>query len=456
MPEERLLVLVVDDEPAMREVVAMRLADWGYDVCVAADGEAAARLIRTRAPDLVISDVVLPDMTGLDLLANLTAGDPTRPVILMTAYGTVELAVDAMKRGAKDFLTKPLDYAKLRAVLQAAGRDIALRAEVRDLEQELARPAPTGAIIGKSGAIQDVRDLIERVASTDASALVTGESGTGKELVVRIIHALSARRGQPFIAINAAAMAESLIESEIFGHEKGAFTGAIATRQGCFELAHQGTLFLDEIAEMPSALQPKLLRILEDGKVRRLGGSQEHHFDVRVLAATNREPAAAVKDGQLREDLFYRLSVFTLLVPPLRARREDIPLLAQHFIRHFNEKHGRAIEGLRDEARERLVSYGWPGNVRELKNVIERAIVLADGWIEVTDLPPYFIDVNGAGPEPDAAATEALAGMSLAEVEKRLILDTLKRVGHNKAEAARRLKLDVKTIRNKLKSYGLG
>ncbi len=456
MPEQRLLVLVVDDEPAMREVVAMRLADWGYDVCVADDGASAAELIRSRNPDLVISDVVLPDMTGLDLLANLTAGDSTRPVVLMTAYGTVELAVDAMKQGAQDFLTKPLDYAKLKAVLQAASRDIALRQEVRTLEQELASPAPTSAIIGKSAATQAIRELIERVAATDASALITGESGTGKELVVRIIHQLSARRAGPFIAINAAAMAESLIESEIFGHEKGAFTGATGTRQGCFELAHRGTLFLDEIAEMPSALQPKLLRILEDGKVRRLGSAQEHHFDVRVLAATNREPAEAVKNGQLREDLFYRLSVFTVAVSPLRARREDIPLLAQHFIRHFNHKHGRAIEGLRDEARERLLAYDWPGNVRELRNVIERAIVLADGWIEPTDLPPYFADANGAGPAATAAATEALAGLSMAEVEKRLILDTLERVGQNKAEAARRLKLDVKTIRNKLKSYGLG
>jgi two-component system response regulator HydG len=449
-----LLVLVVDDEAAMREVVSMRLADWGYDVCVAADGAEAGRLIQERHPDLVISDVVLPDMTGLELLSHLTAGEPTRPVIMMTAYGTVELAVDAMKQGAQDFLTKPLDYSKLKAVLAAAGRDLSLRTEVRDLDQELATQAETGAIIGTSSAIQAIRDLIQRVAATDASALITGKSGTGKELVVRTIHELSARRGGPFIAINAAAMAESLIESEIFGHEKGSFTGATGTRQGCFELAHHGTLLLDEIVEMPIALQPKLLRILEDGKVRRLGGTQEHHFDVRVLAATNRDPAEAVREGMLREDLFYRLSVFSISVPPLREHAEDIPLLAHHFIRHFNRKHGRAVEGLRDEARQRLMAYGWPGNVRELRNVMERAIVLANDWIEVSDLPPYFIDGNG-GP-PAAGSTDALAGLSLAEVEKRLILDTLERVGQNKAEAARRLKLDVKTIRNKLKSYGLG
>lgn len=434
----------------------MRLADWGYDVCVAADGAEAGRLIKDkeRQPDIVISDVVLPDMTGLDLLSHLTVGDLTKPVIMMTAYGTVELAVDAMKQGAQDFLTKPLDYSKLKAVLEAAGRDLSLRTEVRDLDQELATQAETGAIIGTSSAMQAIRDLIQRVAATDASALITGESGTGKELVVRTIHDLSARRAGPFIAINAAAMAESLIESEIFGHEKGSFTGATGTRQGCFELAHEGTLFLDEISEMPSALQPKLLRILEDGKVRRLGGTQEHRFDVRVLAATNRDPAEAVRDGGLRADLFYRLSVFAISVPPLREHPEDIPLLAHHFLRHFNQKHGRAIEGLRDEARQRLMAYSWPGNVRELRNVMERAIVLANDWIEVSDLPPYFIDGNG-GP-PASRSTESLAGLSLAEVEKRLILDTLERVGHNKAEAARRLKLDVKTIRNKLKSYGLG
>ncbi len=455
MPDPSLLVLVVDDEPAMREVVSMRVADWGYEVAVAPDGATADRHIAERPPDLVISDVVLPDTSGLDLLTALKAGDPARPVILMTAYATVELAVDAMKRGAQDFLTKPLDYLKLKAVIEAATRDIALRTEVEGLEAELATQTGTGAIIGSSQALEDIRAMIARVAATDTSALVVGESGTGKELVVRTIHQQSARASGPFIAINAAAMAEGLIESELFGHEKGAFTGATATRPGCFELAHGGTLFLDEIAEMPASLQPKLLRILEDGRTRRLGGTREHRFDVRVLAATNREPEDAVQEGMLREDLFYRLGVFTIHVPPLRDRPEDIPLLTQHFIQHLNTKHGRSVHGLRDSARERFLAYPWPGNVRELRNVVERAIILADSWIEVTHLPPYFAE-DGEPTGGDAGLTTAsLAGLSLAEAEKRLILDTLERVGHNKAEAARRLKLDVKTIRNKLKTYGV-
>jgi transcriptional regulator with PAS, ATPase and Fis domain len=296
----------------------------------------------------------------------------------------------------------------------------------------------------------EVYDLIQSLSSTDASVLITGESGTGKELAARTIHRLGKRAGGAFIAVNSAAIPETLIESEVFGHEKGAFTGAVGTRSGCFELANGGTLFLDEIGEMPLQLQPKLLRVLEDGKVRRLGGKQEFEFDVRVLAATNQDPRTAIQEGRLREDLYYRLTVFTVNLPPLRDRKEDIPLLAQHFIGEFNKKHSTNVETLRDDALEMLMTYSWPGNVREFRNVMERALILSRGeWIESFHLPPYL-----RNPSTESSTKIVLPlGITAAEAERELILKTLEKTGHNKAEAARQLGLDVKTIRNKLKAY---
>jgi transcriptional regulator with PAS, ATPase and Fis domain len=300
--------------------------------------------------------------------------------------------------------------------------------------------------------MREVYDLIRSVSVTDAAVIITGESGTGKELAARTIHDLSARSKGPFIAINASAIPENLIESEIFGHEKGSFTGATGTRMGCFELASRGTLFLDEIAEMPMPLQPKLLRVIEDRRVRRLGGSQEIFVDVRVIAATNQSPHGAVENGSLREDLFYRLNVFAVALPPLRERKGDVALLTQHFIREFNAKHGTRIEGIREEALELLKAYSWPGNVRELRNVVERAVILAKGdWIERSHLPAYVINPR----ESTAGRIVLPVGVTFADAEKELILRTLKSVGNNKAEAARQLGLDVKTIRNKLRSYGV-
>jgi len=450
MPEKRLTVLVVDDEPAVREVLAMRVEDWGHDVVAAADADEADAAIRSRAPDVVISDVVLPGTSGLDLLRRLKGDDPGRPVILITAHGSIDAAVEAMKGGAQDFLTKPLDYGKLRALLEAAAEDVAQRRQTRALESRLDDGAGLGSLVGQSRPMRELFRTIELLASSDASAIITGESGTGKEVVARTVHELSSRRNGPFIAVNAAAIPEGLIESELFGHEKGAFTGAVRSRPGCFELAHGGTLFLDEIAEMPAALQPKLLRILEDGRARRLGGDREISFDVRVHAATNRPPATAVRSGRLREDLFYRLNVFELVVPPLRERMADVPLLAQHFVREFNRKHQMSVEGFRDRALALLEAYPWPGNVRELRNVVERAVIVArSGWIEPSHLPPYLRAGGGEG-DPTIVLP---VGISAAEAEMRLILKTLEHVGDNKAEAARRLGLDVKTIRNKLKAY---
>src|SRR5262249_39622932 len=395
-------------------------------------GAEAKQLVESYDPEVVISDVVMPQLSGLDLLRCLKAGNPSRPVILVTAHASIDLAVESMKQGAQDFITKPMDYPKLRAILKAAESDIEQRQTSKKLSSQLERGSGFGEFVGNSKAMREVYDLLQSISSSDASAIITGESGTGKELAARTIHRLSARVGGPFIAVNSAAIPETLIESEVFGHEKGAFTGAISIRQGCFELANGGTLFLDEIAEMPLALQPKLLRVLEDGKVRRLGGKQEYSFDVRVIAATNREPRQAIQEGKLREDLYYRLTVFTITLPPLRDRKEDIPLLAQCFIKEFNAKHNAGVEALRDETIEILTSYSWPGTVRDLRNVMERAVIRAKGeWIESYHLPPYLRN-------PTAESSNRIVlpvGITAAEAERELILRTLQRTGNNKAEA---------------------
>jgi two-component system response regulator HydG len=445
-----LSVLVVDDEPALREVLFLRITDWGHDVRTVADVAAAERELEVRRPDVVLCDVVLPGSSGLALLHRIKERDHRLPVVMMTAHGNIDSAVEAMKAGATDFLTKPLDHRMVQALLEATASDIRRHQASRSLDAQLDKLNGMG-VVGHTRAMRELQRTVQMLASSDASAIITGESGTGKEVVARAIHMLSARRDKPFVAINAAAIPEGLIESEVFGHEQGAFTGATKSRAGCFELAEGGTLFLDEIAEMPIALQPKLLRVLEDGRARRLGGSRDIRFDVRVLAATNRSAAQAIRDGRLREDLFYRLNVFELVIPPLRERIEDIALLAQHFVRDFGRKHRMRIEGVADSARQLLESHAWPGNVRELRNVIERAVIVArDGWIERRHLPPYLQALK-----PGVQPTLTLpAGTTMAEAERQLILQTLERVGDNKAEAARQLGLDVKTIRNKLRGYG--
>ncbi|MCB1056261.1 MAG: sigma-54-dependent Fis family transcriptional regulator [Acidobacteria bacterium] len=443
-------VLVVDDDPAIREVLEIRLRGWGFDVLLADSGTAGVALAERADPDAVLSDVVMPEASGIDLLRSLKAGNTDRPVILMTAYGSIDKAVEAMKEGAEDFLTKPLDYAKLEATLISVLEGVDQRAATRRLSRALERGGGLGQLVGLSKPMRRVYQLIRTLAASDASAIVTGESGTGKELVARTLHDLSSRAGEAFIAVNSAAIPDGLLESEVFGHEKGAFTGAVNARPGCFELAHRGTLFLDEIGEMPVALQPKLLRLLEDGRVRRLGGRKEVGFDVRVLAATNRNPETAVAEGKLRSDLFYRLNVFTVALPPLREREGDLPLLAQHFVQRFNAKHDIHLEGIDPEALELLRSYPWPGNVRELRNVVERGAILArKGWLGVVHLPPYV-----RRPSTQARTRIVLPpGVTAQDAERILILETLEQVGQNKAEAARQLGLDVKTIRNKLRAY---
>lgn len=437
----------------MRASLGVLLQSWGFEAFQAADAAEATRLVEKQDPDIVITDLVMPETSGLDLLKQLKAGDANRPVLLITAEGSIDTAVEAMKRGARDFLTKPLtDLTKLKTLLDDAERELEMRRKAKRLSVRVEEEGGMGDFVGASKAIREVFQIVESVAQRDVSVMITGESGTGKEVVARTIHKLSRRENKPFVAINAAAIPESLIESELFGHERGAFTGAVATRQGVFEQANGGTLLIDEVAEMPMALQPKLLRVLADGRVRRLGGSYEFEFDVRVLAATNRDPLRAIEEVKLREDLYYRLNVVPIALPPLRMRVDDIPLLVQRFVNEFNSKHRLQIEGATDEAMSMLRGYPWPGNVRELRNCIERSVVLAKGdWIEDKDLPPYVRDPS-LRPEK---LVFSVGETTVADAERELILKTLERAGNNKAEAARQLGVDVKTIYNKLKSYGM-
>jgi DNA-binding NtrC family response regulator len=447
-------VLVVDDEPAMREVLQARLERWGYDVALASCVAEARQAARAFLPDVVVSDLVMPDATGLDLLAALRDDDARRTVVLITSYGTIDTAVKAIKAGAANFLTKPLDYAVLRQHLEAAPQlaPAAVEVDRRGL----------GGMVGAHPALLRMHDRIRAAASSDAPVLIVGESGTGKELVARTIVALSRRSAAPFVSVNAAAFPESLVESELFGAEKGAYTGADAVRIGLFEAAHTGTLFLDEVTEMPMALQPKLLRALEGGRIRRLGARAEIPCDVRVIAATNRNPTVAVERGLLRHDLVYRLDVLRIDVPPLRDRASDLPALASHFLDDCARRYHAPAPTLGPAALAALAAHSWPGNVRELRNVIERAFVLATpGPVTVEHLglseavvPTGALDVD----DKAAVQTQGIVvphGLTLADAERILILETLKRTGNNKAEAARRLGLDVKTIRNKLKAFGL-
>src|SRR5687767_6698502 len=363
-------VLIVEDDPATRTGLAELVQAWGFQTDEAPDGEEALRKVTTFRPAIIVSDLVMPRMGGLDLLRALKDQLSDMTLILLTAQGTVESAVEAIKDGAYDYLTKPVDPQRLQILLaKAVERQGTLR-EVRNLRRQLREQGSFGKIIGNSAGIRGTYRVIEQAAPTQASVLISGESGTGKELIAQTIHELSPRQGFPFVAINCAAIPETLLESEIFGHEKGAFTGAHDRRTGVFELAHRGTLFLDEIAEMVPATQVKLLRVLQERTFRRLGGRQEQSVDVRVIAATNQNPMEAVKSGKLREDLFYRLNVFAIELPPLRDRREDIPLLVQAFLNEFNERNAKAVRAVDQEAIYLLEQYPWPGNIRELRNEI--------------------------------------------------------------------------------------
>jgi DNA-binding NtrC family response regulator len=445
-------ILVADDEDASRKGLKALLTTWGYEVEEAADGQDALEKAAKFLPRVVVADVLMPRLDGLGLLSALRADFPFASVILLTGHATVETAVAAMKQGAYDYLTKPVDLSRLRILIEKAlEKGEALR-EVTVLRRQLQAVVGSGRMVGKSRAMQEVYNLVDQAAPTSAPVLITGESGTGKELVARSLHELSPRSGGPFVAVNCSAIPETLLESEIFGHERGAFTGAQERRLGCFELAHGGTLFLDEIAEMNSTTQAKFLRILQDGVVRRLGGKVELAVDVRVLAATNRDPAQAIKDGKLREDLYYRLNVFSLVLPPLRERREDIPLLIEAFLEEFNKKYGKQIRSTDDVVERLLLSHPWPGNVRELRNTLERAVVVCDSDLIAPQHLPPGLTYATVGADTDAVTLQV--GVTVEEAERALILKTLASVGNNKARAAGVLGISIKTLHNKLNRYG--
>jgi len=458
-----LKILVVDDETASRRGLVSLLSGWGYAVEEAADGQEALEKAVAVLPSVVITDLVMPRLDGHALLKALREEAPFAAVILLTGQGSIETAVAAMKDGAYDYLTKPVDVARLKLLIpKAASSSEALR-EVALLRRQLSQVMGMGRLVGTGPAMQEVYRMIEMAAPTPAPVLITGESGTGKELVARTIHELSPRAQAPFVAVNCAAIPETLLESEIFGHEKGAFTGALERRAGCFELAHQGTLFLDEIAEMNPGMQAKFLRVLETSTVRRLGGRAEVKMDVRVLAATNKDPQKALRDGTFREDLYYRLNVVSLALPPLRDRREDILLLTQSFLAEFNAKYGKRINSVSEAAQAALEAAPWPGNVRELRNTLERAVIVCGD--QRLDLK-HLSDLSGsAGPRATSTPTEhssvvsgnSLAvpiGTSLDEAEKQLILRTLAAQDNNKTRAAQVLGISLKTLHNKLKAYG--
>jgi DNA-binding NtrC family response regulator len=440
-------VLIVEDDPATRSGLAELVQAWGFQTAEAADGEEAMRKVTTFRPAIIVSDLVMPRMGGSELLRALKDQLSDITFILLTAQGTVDSAVEAIKEGAYDYLSKPVEPQRLQILLQkAVERQDTLR-EVRALRRQLREQGSFGRIIGNSPGIRTVYRVIEQSAPTGASVLISGESGTGKELVAQTIHELSPRASFPFVAINCSAIPETLLESEIFGHEKGAFTGASDRRTGVFELAHRGTLFLDEIAEMMPATQVKLLRVLQERIFRRLGGRQEISVDVRVIAATNVNPQEAVNSGKLREDLFYRLNVFAIDLPPLRERREDIPLLVQTFLTEFNRTNAKGIRAVDQEAMYILERYPWPGNIRELRNVIERATILAESeFIEPRHLPPTLIS-RGEASLPTLTISP---GTTVDEAERRLILLTLDHTRNNKTRAAEILGISLKTLHNKL------
>ena len=453
-------VLIVDDEASQRSGMAALVSTWGMTPATASDGNEALLKLNEFAADVILTDLNMPGLDGFGLLQRLREAGDMPPTIVLTAYGSVEAAVKTVAElGAFWFLEKPYDSKTVEVLIRRAASHARLHSEKRLLERQLSYKGSLGGMVGTSPGMQEIFALLQQAGPTRAGVLITGESGTGKELVARPLHALSPRREGPFIAINCAALPESLIESELFGHEKGSFTGATERRAGCFELAQHGTLLLDEIGEMPMSTQAKLLRILEDSKVRRLGGRSEFEVDVRVVAATNKAPKEVVGGGHLREDLFYRLNVFHIHIPPLRERKEDIDSIAEALLSDLNRKHECRVTEISGEVMDRLLRHSWPGNVRELRNVLERAVILAGaGAVEVSHLPAFL--QGNAAPLPAVATAEDLnavrfsIGTTVEEAEKRLILRTLDHTHNNKTRAAEILGISLKTLHNKLKEYG--
>jgi len=448
-------ILVVDDEHLIRWSLEQVLRRDGYGVVQAGTGADAIRLAQLESPDLVLLDIQLPDANGLEILERLRAADPDLPVIMITAHGGVESAVRAMKLGAHDYIIKPVNFEELTLAIRKALETRSLRREVARFQAEQREGARLADLVGQSRAIRDLAALIERIAQSDATTvLLEGESGTGKDLVARIIHFESARARAPFLALNCVALPEHLLESELFGHEKGAFTDAKGLKKGLFEQADGGTVYLDEIGDMKPDLQAKLLRLIEEKSFRRVGGLRDFRVDVRIIAATNRDLGRALEQGEFRKDLYYRLKVFPLRLPPLRERREDILPLAYHFIARFNNEMGREVREIHPQAQSCLTAHAWPGNVRELRNVLERALILANGpMLHVEHLPT---EVGAPDPAPDRAAPMALPaeGVRLEEVERDLVRQALGATGGNQVRAARLLGISRDALRTRMKKFG--
>ncbi len=443
-------ILVVEDEDKLRRVVELQLQSAGFEVDQAASAEDALKL--SDHADLVLTDLRLPGMDGLELLAVLRRQNSRTPVVVMTAFGTVEGAVEAMKAGAFDFLMKPFSLDHLMAVIQKALEVRALRDENISLREELGRRYTIDNIIGRSNAMQEVFATVMRVAPTRATVLIAGESGVGKDLIARAIHYHSPRRDRPFVKINCSALPENLMESELFGFEKGAFTGAVAAKPGKFEQADTGTAFLDEIGDVPASVQVKLLRVLQEREFERLGSNKTRHIDVRIVAATNQDLRAALEQGTFREDLYYRLNVVPMNIPPLRERKEDIPFLAEHFVMKLTRDAGSRVESITEAAVRKLMEYHWPGNVRELENVIERSLVLCTGTrLDAGDIKLDTTPRTVAPPSGQLLPE----GMTLDEHEQSIIREALRRSGGNKSQAARLLGLTRNALRYRLSQMGL-
>jgi DNA-binding NtrC family response regulator len=447
----KLRVLIVDDEEHARDGLNDLLQAWGYETALAPDGRIAFEMAKRFQPHVVLSDLVMPELDGMGLLAQLAEEKltPAISVIILSAHGNIDTAVEAIKKGAYDFLTKPVDVVRLRILLENLAKRAQVDQEMLSLRDKVRRLGTFSNLNGSTPRMKTIFKQIQVIAPTTASVLITGESGTGKELVAKAIHHQSKRKDKPYIALNCAAIPETLLENELFGHEKGAFTGAIAQDLGCFELADGGTIFLDEIGEMPPDMQTKLLRVLENGTFRRIGGKKEIQVDVRVIAATNRNLEETVEEGGFREDLFYRLNVFGIKLPPLRERSEDIPLLAQTFIEEFNLKTDRLVKGMSRDAMNVIKKYSWPGNVRELKNVIERAVIVCQqDYIDVADLPENLTSKASKAP-----TVEFRLGQTMEDVERDFLFHTINFVDGNKTKAAKMLNISLKTLHNKLAKY---
>jgi two-component system response regulator PilR (NtrC family) len=456
-------ILVVDDEESMRKLLEIALGKEGYRLTLAESGKKATEIFDKSSYDLVISDIKMPDMSGVDVLRHIKETDPSVPVIMVTAYASAETAVEALRLGAYDYLTKPFKLEELKANIRNALEKVRLKRENETLKRELKKTQGLDSMLGGSRVMLELFEHIKSVATTNSTVLITGESGTGKELAAKAIHVRSPRAEEPFVSINCGAVPETLLESELFGHLKGSFTGATTNHKGLFEVAHRGTILLDEIAEMSPTMQVKFLRVLQEKKIRRIGSTEELEVDVRILAATNKDLERGVQDRSFREDLFYRLNVIPIHMPPLRERREDIPILATHFLAKASASTKKNLTKIADEAMERLQAYDWPGNVRELENVIERAVALEPTGVVLPERLPEKVREFGTAPlaVPTTASDDVFPdegvdfGEMVASLERKLLTGAMDKAGGVQTKAARLLNMNLRSFRYLLQKYGL-